>query len=475
MRGEQKTGQTRLPDFLSDDRVEPKEPIGVRSIIALESGRLDGATTKENCENMGLLEAILDRDNLNEACKRVRRNGGAAGVDGMSVYELEEWLKLHVDELVAEILLERYRPSPVRRVLIPKPDGGKRKLGIPVVLDRLIQQAIAQVLTPIFEGTFSDSSYGFRVGRSAHQAVECTRKFYEEGYKWVVDIDIAKFFDTVNQDILMDMVAVEVKDKRVLRLIRCFLKSGVLEDGLVSPTDEGASQGGPLSPLLSNIYLSCFDRELESRGHRFVRYADDCNIFVKSERAGQRVMKSCRLFLERKLRLQVNVEKSLVGNPLKVKFLGFSLYYSPYKDVVGVRIHERSEQKFKERVREITGRSRGVCFDRVLLELARFTRGWVNYFGLAAMTRNVVGYAGWIRRRLRVYLWKQWKCAGARFDALIRLGVSKDLAWQWANSRKGYWRVAGSQILEFSLTNKVLAGMGYDDIEARYRALRLSR
>ncbi|MCL2643496.1 MAG: reverse transcriptase domain-containing protein, partial [Candidatus Bathyarchaeota archaeon] len=258
MRGEQKTGQTRLPDFLSDDRVEPKEPIGVRSIISLESGRLDGATTKVNCENMGLLEAILDRDNLNEACKRVRSNGGAAGVDGMSVYELEEWFALHVDELVAEILLERYRPSPVRRVLIPKPDGGERKLGIPTVLDRFVQQAIAQVLVPVFEGTFSDSSYGFRVGRSAHQAVLCSRKFYEEGYKWVVDIDIAKFFDTVNQDILMDMVAVEVKDKRVLRLIRRFLKSGVLEDGLVSPTDEGAPQGGPLSPLLSNIYLSCF-------------------------------------------------------------------------------------------------------------------------------------------------------------------------------------------------------------------------
>ena len=472
---EQKTGQTRLSDFLSDDSVEPKEPIGVRSIISLESGRLDGATTKKNCENIGLLEAILDRDNLNEACKRVRSNGGAAGVDGMSVYELEEWLKLHVDELVAEILLERYQPLPVRRVLIPKPDGGKRKLGIPTVLDRLIQQAVAQVLALIFEDTFSDSSYGFRVGRSAHQAVECTRKYYEDGYHWVVDIDIAKFFDTVNQDILMDMVAVEVKDKRVLRLIRRFLKSGVLEDGLVSPTNEGAPQGGPLSPLLSNIYLSCFDRELESRGHQFVRYADDCNIFVKSERAGQRVMKSCRLFLERKLRLQVNAEKSMVGNPLKVKFLGFSLYYSPYKDVVGICIHERSERKFKERVREITGRSRGVSFDRVLLELAWFTRGWVNYFGLAAMTRNVMGYAGWIRRRLRVYLWKQWKCVGARFDALVLLGVSRDLAWQWANSRKGYWRVAGSQVLEFSLTNKVLAGMGYDDIEARYRALRLSR
>jgi group II intron reverse transcriptase/maturase len=425
---------------------------------------------------MGLLEAILDRDNLNEACKWVRSNGGAAGVDGVSVYELEEWLKLHVDELVAEILLERYQPLPVRRVLILKPDGGgKRKLGIPAVFDRFVQQAIAQVLVPIFEGTFSDSSYGFRVGRSAHQAVVCTRKFYEEGYHWVVDVDIAKFFNSVNQDILMDMVVVEVKDKRVLRLVRRFLKSGVLEDGLVSPTDEGAPQGGPLSPLLSNVYLSCFDRELEGRGHRFVRYADDCNIFVKGERAGLRVMKSCRLFLGRKLRLQVNVEKSLVGCPLDVKFLGFSFYYSSYKGVVGICVHEWSEHKFKECVREITGWSRGVCFDRVFLELAWFTRGWVNYFGLADMPYKFVGFAGWVRRRLRVYLWKQWKCAAARFDALIRLGVSRDLAWRWVNSCRGCWRVAGSQILSFSLTNKVLAGMGYDDIEVRYRVLCLSR
>ena len=358
MCGVQKTGQMCLPDFLLVDRVETKEPIGVRSIITLESRRLDSTTTIATAvmkQNMVLLETILDRDNLNEAYRQVRGNGGAAGVDGMSVYELEEWLALHVDELVAEILLERYRPSPVRRVLIPKSDGGgKRKLGIPVVLDRLIQQAIAQVLVPIFEGTFSDSSYGFRVGRSAHQAVLCTRKFYEEGYHWVVDIDIARFFDSVNQDILMDMVAVEVKDKRVLRLIGRFLKSGVLEDGLVSPTDEGASQGGSLSPLLSNIYLSCFDRELESRGHRFVRYADDCNIFVKSERVGQRVMKSCKVFLERKLRLSVNMEKSLVGCPLKVAFLGFSLYYSSYKGVVGICVHERSVRRFKERVRVIT-------------------------------------------------------------------------------------------------------------------------
>jgi group II intron reverse transcriptase/maturase len=461
MRREQKTEEDSGCPY--ENRVEPERGMGARSVIALESVEADSTGAVD------LLEAVLHRNNLNAAYQRVKGNGGAAGVDGMSVKQLGPWLKAQKDELLAELREGKYEPKPVRRVEIPKPDGGKRALGIPTVLDRLIQQALSQVLTPIFEETFSEHSYGFRPGRSTHQAITQAKAYYEEGYTQVVDIDMAKYFDTVHHDILMDMVAEQVTDKRVLKLIRKFMKSGVLADGFVSPTDEGTPQGGPLSPLLSNIYLNRFDKELESRGHRFVRYADDCNIYVKSRRAALRVMESSKAFLEGKLRLTVNMEKSQVGSPLRLKFLGFSLY--KVKDKVGVRIHPKSEQRFKARIREITKRNRGVSFVKVLLELKRFTTGWINYFGIASLTAKVKRYSEWIRRRLRQYLWKQWKRIRTRFDALKRHGIPKDKAWEWANTRKGYWRISGSFILTRSLTNECLVTMGYDDIESRYKAL----
>jgi len=457
--GDHKIGVAGWP---CEGTLETESNRGARSVAAPETAEENGA--------IGLLERILRRDNLNAAYKRVRQNGGAAGVDGKTVDDMLPYLQEHREELTASIRGGYYKPNPVRRVEIPKPDGGVRLLGVPTVIDRMVQQAVVQVLQPVFEPVFSDSSYGFRPKRSAQQAMMRARDIYDEGYTQVVDIDLAKYFDTVNHDILMGLVGKEVKDKAVLKLIRGFLKSGVMANGLVSPTSEGTPQGGNLSPLLSNIYLTEFDRMLESRGHKFVRYADDCNIYVKSRRAAERVMESCTQFLEEKLKLKVNREKSSTGSPLKLKFLGFSLCKVGKR--TGIRPHQKSLKRFKKTVRKLTSRKQGKSVEAILANLKRYTTGWLGYYSIAEMKNNIQSLNEWIRRRIRQIYWKQWKRIKARHDNLVRLGAESGKAWEWANSRLGYWRVAGSWILATTLTNERLVKFGYDDIAKRYEALR---
>ena len=392
---EQKTAKAGYP---CEGMVETESSKGARSIATPETAKKNGAN---------LLARILHRDNLNAAFKRVKRNGGAAGVDGMTVDEMLPYLKEHGEMLVQSIQGGWYKPKPVRRVEIPKPDGGVRLLGVPTVIDRMIQQAIVQVLQPIFEPTFSVSSYGFRPKRNAQQAIKRAREYYDDGYTQVVDIDLAKYFDTVNHDILIDMVRAEVKDESVIKLIRKFLKSGVMVNGLVSQTTEGTPQGGNLSPLLSNIYLTSFDRMLESRGHKFVRYADDCNIYVKSRRAAERVMASCVNYLEGKLKLKVNREKSKIGSPLRLNFLGFSL--CKIGKETGIRPHGKSIKRFKDKARELTSRKQGKSVEQILVNLKRFTTGWLGYYSVANMKSHIQTLNEWVRRRIRQIYWKQWK------------------------------------------------------------------
>ena len=339
------------------------------------------------------------------------------------------------------------------------------------MLDRIIQQAIAQVLQPIFEKTFSENSYGFRPGRNAHQAIKQAKSYYEEGYTKIVDLDLAQYFDTVNHDILINMLREEVKDERVIELIRKYLKSGVMEGGIISRTEAGTPQGGNLSPLLSNIYLMKFDKLLESRGHKFVRYADDCNIYVKTERAAKRVMESSVRYLEGKLKLKVNHKKSKVGSPLREKFLGFSLHKTPGK--MGIRPHGKVLKRFKQKVKEITGRSRGRSIDAILRELRRYTTGWLGYYSIADMRNKMQGMNKWIRRRLRMYVWKQWKKISTKQENLKRLGLDKGKAWEYANTRLGYWRIANSPILKTTLTDKYLESLGYMNIAKKYEVLHL--
>jgi len=402
-----------------------------------------------------LMERICDPLTLECAMARVIANGGAPGVDGMTVKQLEKYFERHRDRIIGELLSGTYRPQPVKRVEIPKPDGGMRKLGIPTAVDRVIQQAILLVLGPEWDETFSDNSFGFRPHRSAHDAVARAQSYLEEGYTWVVDMDLEKFFDRVNHDVLMSRVARRVDDKQLLKLIRAFLNSGVMVDGLFSGTPEGTPQGGPLSPLLSNLLLDELDRELESRGLRFARYADDCNIYVKSQRAGERVLQSVTAWLEKKLRLKVNQSKSAVDRPWKRKFLGFTFTTRRKRSIA-----PQSRAKFKKRVREITKRNRGSSLGRVIGELRSYLIGWRGYFGFCQTPSVLRDLDSWIHRRLRSYAWKQWKTGKRRFKELRKLGVGKDLSAQTAGSRKGVWHNSRSPALNFALPGRVLAELG---------------
>jgi RNA-directed DNA polymerase len=404
-----------------------------------------------------LMEEVCERENLKEALRRVKANKGSAGVDEMTVGGITDYLKQHWPAIREQLLNGTYEPKPVRRVEIPKPDGGVRKLGIPTVLDRLIQQAVMQVLQRQWDPTFSESSYGFRPGRSAQQAVAQAQKYIAEGYGWCVDFDLEKFFDRVNHDKLMGQIAKRVEDKRLLKLIRAFLNAGVMENGLVSPSVEGTPQGGPLSPLLSNLVLSELDRELERRGHRSVRYADDCNVYVRSERAGQRVMESVTQFITQKLKLKVNEAKSAVARPQERKFLGFSFSAGPeVKRVIAPKALDR----FKRRVREITRRAKGVSMKSTMEELAPYMRGWRGYFGFCETPEVLLSLTRWVRLRLRAAMWRQWKTPRRRREALIELGVRERLASNTAGSGLGPWYLAKAKALSVGLSNTYFKSLG---------------
>jgi len=449
-------------DYPPEAGVELRGKEGEHSYAPVSEEREDG--NKVNTSK--LLEKVLDRENLNLAYKRVKKNGGSHGVDGMKVDELLLYLRQHGENLKQNLLDGKYRPQPVRRVEIPKPDGGIRLLGIPTAVDRMIQQAIAQVLSPIFEKEFSNYSYGFRPGRNAHDAIKQAEQYINEGYNVVVDLDLEKFFDRVNHDKLMYLLSKRIRDKRILKLIRAYLESGIMLEGLVSPSREGTPQGGPLSPLLSNVMLHELDKELERRGHRFCRYADDCNIYVKSKKSGERVMKSVSQFIEKRLKLKVNQDKSAVDYPTNRKFLGFSFYC--IDGVTRIRVHPKSLKRLRARLKELTGRSIGISMEARVVKLNQTIQGWVNYYKLANMGKHCQKTDEWLRRRLRMCFWKQWKKIGTRLDNLIRLGLSRSKAWEFANTRKGYWHIANSFILSCSLTNDHFRMIGLSSLSEVY-------
>ena len=445
------------------DSAEHKEYAGAYSVDNQETEERNGAD---------LLERVLDRDNLNRAFKKVRANKGAPGIDGMTVEDAPEWLKEHKGELLESIRNGTYKPSPVRRKEIPKPDGGVRKLGIPTVIDRIIQQAIAQVLIPIYEPTFSDGSYGYRPNRSAKDAIQKVRDYAEEGYRYAVCLDLSKYFDTLNHELLMNMLRETVHDKRLIDLIKKYLKSGVMENGVVTKTEEGSPQGGNLSPLLANIYLDKFDKEFEGRGVIVVRYADDIVLLAKSQRAAERLLETSSRYLEKKLKLKVNAEKSRAVSVYSIrnfKFLGFALGRN--KNGTYIRVHAKSLQKAKQKLRELTSRSQGKSVRTVMQNVQVFMQGWLGYYAIADMMSTMEDWNGWLRRRLRMYIWKQWKKPKTRVTNLKKLGMEDWKAYRNGNTRKGYWAVAGSGILTHTITNERLAQAGYFDIARKYKSL----
>lgn len=407
-----------------------------------------------------LMEAVCEPVNLNEAYKRVRKNKGSPGIDGMTVKGLKRHLFRHGAEIRTQLLSGTYKPHPVKRVAIPKPGGGERMLGIPTVVDRFVQQAVMQVLQGEWDPTFSEHSFGFRPGRSAHQAVSQAQGYLQAGYGWVVDVDLEKFFDRVNHDVLMGLVAKRVEDERVLKLIRAYLSAGVMENGLVSWSGEGTPQGGPLSPLLSNLVLDVFDQELTKRGHRFVRYADDCNIYVCSRRAGERVMASVKRFLSTRLKLHVNEAKSAVDRPQRRKFLGFTFLYG---SAAKRRVAPASVERFKDRVREMTAQN--LSLGQLVKELSIYLRGWRGYFGLCQTPKVLRDLDSWIRRRLRCVAWRQWKWRGRRYEELVRHGVKSKLAAQTVVSPKGPWRMSRCPALNAALSNAEFDRLGLPHLE----------
>lgn len=404
------------------------------------------------------MEEVVSRANMLTAYHRVVSNQGSAGVDGVTVDQLWDLCCQRWEAIREELLNGTYVPSPVRKVEIPKPGGkGVRMLGIPTVLDRLIQQALLQVLTPLFDPTFSDSSFGFRPGRNAHQALDRAQEHIAAGHRWVVDMDLEKFFDRVNHDVLMGRLAKRIEDKRILKLIRRYLQAGMMEGGVASPRSEGTPQGGPLSPLLSNVLLDEFDKELERRGHRFVRYADDCNVYVRSRRAGERVLDSVERFLRKRLRLVVNRDKSAVDRPWKRKFLGYTFthHFQPK-----FKVAPESVKRFKGRLRELFRRGRGRSLRRVLADLRPVLIGWVSYYRKSEVRGTFEELDGWIRRKLRAILWRQWKRNWTRAQELIRRGLSHERAWTSATNGRGPWWNAGASHMHQAVPTRVLSQLG---------------
>ena len=420
--------------------------------------------TESSASTAELMEEVCERENMKAALRRVEGNRGGPGIDGMTVEELRDHLKESWPEIREGLLSGTYKPQPVKRVEISKPGGGVRKLGVPTVMDRLIQQAVLQVLQPLWDPTFSEFSFGFRPGRSAHDAVAQAQEYVAEGCRWVVDIDLEKFFDQVNHDMLMGRVAKRVEDKRLLRLIRSFLNAGVMANGLVSPTEEGTPQGGPLSPLLSNLVLDDLDRELERRGHRFARYADDCNIYVKSERAGHRVMEGVSRYITKKLKLKVNREKSKVRRLQQGQFLGFSFILG--KDgTVKRKIAPHAIKRMKQRVRKLTRRTKGKSLEQVIEALARYVIGWRGYFGFCETPWALKNLDAWIRRRLRAYLWKQWKRSRVRYRRLRALGLGHGLARMTAGSNRGPWAMSRNKGMNIALRIAYFDALGLPRLE----------
>ena len=404
-----------------------------------------------------LMELIVSPQNLRKAWRQVKGNRGAPGPDGMTIAKFEAWAGANWALVRQQLLEETYQPQPVRRKIIPKPGGkGDRLLGIPNVLDRLIQQAIVQVLTPIFDPTFSESSFGFRPKRSAHGAAKQVQRIIRQGHTYCIDVDLSKFFDRCHHDILVSRVGRKVRDRRLLRLIGRYLRAGVMVEGVLQPTEEGAPQGGPLSPLLSNILLDDLDKELERRGLRFARYADDFQIFVRSERSAERVFVSVKRFLTQRLKLVVNEDKSSVRPALGCEYLGFTFVGKR----VTIKVAPKKLKAFKQRIKELTGRSRGISMERRLTDLNRYVRGWIGYFGLARQFEDIANLDGWIRRRIRMCYWKQWRHPRTKVKRLVALGVSLDMAIKHAISRKKYWRMSRTPALRYAMTNKWLSQQG---------------
>ena len=417
----------------------------------------------------GLLEKILESDNLNRAYKKVKKNKGSHGVDKMEVEHLSQYLRDNGDELRMSIWEGKYRPKPVRRVEIPKDNGKKRRLGIPTVVDRMVQQAIQQILSPIYDPNFSETSYGFRPKRSTHDALKKCKEYANEGYTCVVDMDLEKCFDTVSQSKMIEILSRTIKDGRVISLIHKYLRAGAIVDKKFEETTEGLSQGGPLSPLCSNVILNELDKELEKRGIRFVRYADDMLLFAKTKRSAKRIMENILPFIEGKLKLRVNKEKTSVAYIGRIKFLGYEFY--PTKGGIKLRVHSKSVAKMKDRIREITSRRQGISYEKLKLKLKQFVKGWVNYYKLANMKKLLREVDKWLRRRLRMFIWKRWKKIKTRYKMLKKLGYNHSNAIKYANTRKGYWKVASSQILHCSITDNRLRNQGYQSFSDYYKTV----
>lgn len=463
MKGRKQKISSNNDNYLEKNRTASESYQGVQTFIGITENHLTEVPFTQD----GLLEQILSPTNLNKAYRQVVSNKGSGGVDGMQTEELLPWLHLHKEELTVSIEHGCYKPNPARRVEIPKDGGKKRQLGIPTVVDRFVQQSIAQVLSPIYEKEFSATSYGFRPHRSCHDALNQSQIYATSGYRYVVDLDLERFFDTVNHSRLIQLLSNRIKDGRVISLIHKYLLAGVQTGGCYEAGKEGVPQGSPLSPLLSNIMLNELDKELERRGHPFVRYADDCLIFCKSRRAAERTKESIIRFIEEVLYLRVNREKTKVGHIGGMKFLGYSFYFKSGE--CRFCVHPKSYDKFKSTLKALTGRSNGMGYEKRKTSLRLFIMGWLEYFKLADMKSHLGRIDAWYRRRLRMCIWKCWKKVKTRFRNLCKCGIGKGKAWEWANTRKGYWHISGSYILSRALNNDILRRANYPFLMDCYR------